>query len=58
MASDDRHLNVQYRAALLPHRLDLRLPDDSGWDLNLAEEVLAPLGLFDLNRASRVLRAL
>jgi hypothetical protein len=45
--------DIRYREALLPHIADLRRPGGR-IDLNLAEEILAPLGLRDLNRAERV----
>lgn len=45
-------LDIRYREVLLPHITELRRA--GGIDLNLAEELLAPHGLHDLNRASRV----
>jgi len=45
-------LDIRYRTALLPHIAEIRRPH--GIDLNACEEVLAPYGLRDLNRAKRV----
>lgn len=52
-----RNIDESYRVALVPYLTDLAIPGNK-IDLNLAEEILSPLGLRDLNRAERIVRHL